>query len=82
MPPWDKGKVKNLYFCAMTINLPFSSTLISEVLIGFFAAVIAVQVFYYLFFFLRLAIYKKPNKKVHVEHPVSVVICARNEAHN
>jgi len=66
----------------MTINLPFSSTLISELLIGFFAAVIAIQVFYYLFFFLRLAIYKKPKKTGHVEHPVSVVICARDEANN
>jgi glycosyltransferase involved in cell wall biosynthesis len=66
----------------MTINLPFSSTLISELLIGFFAAIIAIQVFYYLFFFLRLAIYKKPKKTGHVEHPVSVVICARDEANN
>ena len=66
----------------MTINLPFSSTLLSELLIVFFAAVIAIQVFYYLFFFLRLAIYKKPKKTGHVEHPVSVVICARDEANN
>ena len=66
----------------MTINLPISSILLSELIIGFFAAVIAIQVFYYLFFFLRLAIYKKPKKTVHVEHPISVVICARDEAHN
>jgi len=26
--------------------------------------------------------YKKPNKEVHTEHPVSVVICARDEAEN
>jgi len=66
----------------MTINLPFSTAVLNELLIGFFAAVIAIQVFYYLFFFLRLAIYKKPTKTVHVEHPISVVICARDEAHN
>jgi glycosyltransferase involved in cell wall biosynthesis len=82
MRPWDKGKVKNLYFCAMTFNLPISSTLLSELLIGLFGAVIALQVLYYLFFFLRLAIYKKPKKTVQVEHPISVVICARDEAHN
>lgn len=82
MRPWDKGKVKNLYFCAMTIHLPISSTLLSELLIGLFATVIALQVLYYLFFFLRLAIYKKPKKTVQVEHPISVVICARDEAHN
>ncbi|MCF8285660.1 MAG: glycosyltransferase, partial [Chitinophagaceae bacterium] len=64
------------------MNLPISTALLTEILIGFFAAVIAIQVFYYLFFFLRLAIYKKPKKTVHVEHPISVVICARDEAHN
>jgi len=47
-----------------------------------FIVVIAIQVFYYLFFFLRLAIYKKPNKTFNVEHPISVVICARDEAEN
>jgi cellulose synthase/poly-beta-1,6-N-acetylglucosamine synthase-like glycosyltransferase len=66
----------------MTINLPISSILLTDILIGFFAAVIAIQVLYYLFFFLRLAIYKKPKKVEHVEHPISVVICARDEAHN
>ncbi len=66
----------------MTFNLPISSTLLSELLIGLFGAVIALQVLYYLFFFLRLAIYKKPKKTVQVEHPISVVICARDEAHN
>jgi glycosyltransferase involved in cell wall biosynthesis len=55
---------------------------LSPILIAAFACVIAVQLFYYLFFFLRLAIYKKPQKKVHVEHPISVVICARDEAEN
>ena len=47
-----------------------------------FIAIIAIQVFYYLFFFLRLAIYKKPTKDFNVEHPISVVICARDEAEN
>jgi glycosyltransferase involved in cell wall biosynthesis len=61
----------------MITNLP-----VSPILIGVFACVIAVQLFYYLFFFLRLAIYKKPQKAVHMEHPISVVICARDEAHN
>ncbi len=61
----------------MITNLP-----VSPILIGAFACVIAVQLFYYLFFFLRLALYKKPQKAVHMEHPISVVICARDEAHN
>jgi glycosyltransferase involved in cell wall biosynthesis len=61
----------------MITNLP-----VSNILIGAFACIIAIQLFYYLFFFLRLAIYKKPKKAVHVEHPISVVICARDEAEN
>ena len=55
---------------------------LSNGLIVAFACIIGIQVFYYLFFFLRLALYKKPNKAVHMEHPISVIICARDEAHN
>lgn len=47
-----------------------------------FIVIIAIQLFYYVFFFLRLALYKKPSKQYSVEHPLSVVICARDEAHN
>lgn len=61
----------------MITNLP-----VSNILIGAFACIIAIQLFYYLFFFLRLAIYKTPKKAVNVEHPISVVICARDEAEN
>ncbi|HJV19699.1 MAG TPA: glycosyltransferase [Sediminibacterium sp.] len=49
---------------------------------GVFCAIIAIQVFYYLYFFSRLAFFKPRAKEVSVEHPVSVVICARDEAHN
>jgi glycosyltransferase involved in cell wall biosynthesis len=55
---------------------------LSPYIIIAFIAIIAIQVFYYLFFFLRLAIYKKPSKDLQMEHPVSVVICARDEAEN
>ena len=51
-------------------------------MIGTFIGIILIQLFYYLYFFLRLALYKKPTKSVHVEHPISVVICARDEAAN
>lgn len=47
-----------------------------------FCAVIAIQLFYYLHFFLRLAVYKKPLRDTTTEHPISVVICARDEADN
>jgi glycosyltransferase involved in cell wall biosynthesis len=47
-----------------------------------FCTVIAIQVFYYLYFFSRLAFYTDPTKDTTSEHPVSVIICARDEAAN
>jgi glycosyltransferase involved in cell wall biosynthesis len=47
-----------------------------------FCAVIAIQILYYLIFFRRLAFYKPKNDGDNLEHPVSVVICARDEADN
>src|SRR5436190_24026517 len=61
----------------MTI-LPIVWTIVFSI----FCTVIAIQIFYYLYFFSRLAFYKKPQKDVTSEHPVSVVICARDEADN
>ncbi len=47
-----------------------------------FCAVTAIQVFYYLFFFIRLAFYKEKAKTTINQHPISVIICAKNEAAN
>lgn len=47
-----------------------------------FCVIIAVQLFYYLFFFLRLAQYKPPAKTSSQEYPVTVIVCARDEAEN
>ena len=66
-----------LYFCSMLTHLSLPSILLDT-----FIGIVLIQLFYYLYFFLRLAIYKKPTKSVNVEHPISVVICARDEAHN
>jgi cellulose synthase/poly-beta-1,6-N-acetylglucosamine synthase-like glycosyltransferase len=48
----------------------------------FLSLVTLVQIFYYLFFFARLAFYKAPAKNISHTHPVSVIICARDEAAN
>lgn len=61
----------------MQIHLSLTNTLVVA-----FIAIMTIQLFYYLFFFLRLALYKKSEKAVHMEHPISVVICARDEAEN
>ena len=47
-----------------------------------FTAITVVQLFYYLFFFSKLAFYKPPVKQQSQQHPVSIIICARDEAQN
>lgn len=47
-----------------------------------FAATAFLQIFYYLFFFSRLAFHKQKKIETSQTHPVSVVICARDEAGN
>jgi glycosyltransferase involved in cell wall biosynthesis len=47
-----------------------------------FCAITLIQLFYYLFFFTRLSFYKASSKTISQPHPVSVIICARDEAAN
>lgn len=55
----------------------------SEIVFYVFAAVTAIQIFYYLRFFSLIAFYKTPvEKKQSQQHPVSVIICARDEDEN
>ncbi|MFW5792775.1 MAG: glycosyltransferase [Bacteroidota bacterium] len=53
------------------------------VIFGLFIFLAIIQFFYLAYFFARFAFYKKKQAdKQLVEHPVSVVICAKNEYHN
>lgn len=47
-----------------------------------FALVAAVQLFYYLYFFSRVGSYKNTDRETSQQHPVSVIICARDEDEN
>ncbi|RYY20469.1 MAG: glycosyltransferase, partial [Chitinophagaceae bacterium] len=47
-----------------------------------FCAITLIQLFYYWFFFRHLAFYKEGNKEKSQQHPVSIIICARDEANN
>jgi glycosyltransferase involved in cell wall biosynthesis len=47
-----------------------------------FCLITLIQLFYYLYFFLRLAIFKPKLRAKSQTQPVSVIICARDEAHN
>lgn len=53
-----------------------------EIVFYVFAVATAIQLFYYLFFFSRIAFYKAQEKKKSRQHPVSVIICARDEDEN
>jgi len=61
------------------IHLP---PFVADIIFYVFCAIIAVQAFYYLYFFRRLAFYKEPLKPASLQYPVSVIVCARDEAQN
>src|SRR5438045_6602978 len=56
--------------------------LFAQIIFYCFCLAAAVQIFYYLFFFSRLAFYKPPTKSISQTHAISVIICARDEAAN
>jgi glycosyltransferase involved in cell wall biosynthesis len=47
-----------------------------------FAAITFIQLFYYLWFFSRVAFFKLKKKPRNQQHPVSVIVCARDEDEN
>jgi glycosyltransferase involved in cell wall biosynthesis len=59
----------------------FQENLFLSVLFLVFALSAAIQVFYYLWFYLATVLYK-PSEIKGTNQPVSVIICARNEAEN
>lgn len=54
----------------------------ASILFVVFCITTLIQLFYYLFFFSRLAFFKPKEKEISQTHPVSVIICARDEAEN
>jgi len=64
------------YFCCMFPEI------VGIIFFYAFCAVSAIQIFYYLFFFSRLAFYQQKAKTETQENPVSVIVCARDEAEN
>jgi len=54
----------------------------SEIWFILFCLICLIQLVYYFWFFQRLAFYRKPVKEKSQQHPVSVIICARDEAAN
>jgi len=52
------------------------------ILFALFCLFTLIQLIYYWGFFSRLAFYKKGHKEQNQQHPVSVIVCARDEAGN
>ncbi len=48
----------------------------------FFCILVVIKLFYFLFFFARLAFYKQPNQTQSRTNAASVIVCARDEAGN
>ena len=70
------GSLREFTFAAMPpINW-------GEIAFFTFAAVSGIQVFYYAWFFIRIAFYKSKPKQKTQHHPVSVIVCARDEDEN
>ena len=53
-----------------------------EIVFYLFAIVSVLQIFYYSFFFSRVAFYRRKIKEQSQQHPVSVIVCARDEDEN
>jgi cellulose synthase/poly-beta-1,6-N-acetylglucosamine synthase-like glycosyltransferase len=47
-----------------------------------FCVITFIQLLYYWFIFRHLAFYKTPGKEKSQQHPVSIIVCARDEANN
>ncbi|HVZ55868.1 MAG TPA: glycosyltransferase [Chitinophagaceae bacterium] len=60
----------------------FLKTHLGAILLYLFAAAALVQLLYQLVFFSRLAFYRPPQRSQSQQHPVSVIICARDEDEN
>lgn len=53
-----------------------------EILFFFFVLLTIVQLFYYGWYYSRVAFYKQKPRNRNLQHPVSVIICARDEDEN
>ena len=62
--------------------LPFLTLYVWEIVFIFFALIKLIQIFYHLYFFNRVGYFKPKDKEHSQQHPVSVIVCARDEDEN
>ncbi|MCX6326315.1 MAG: glycosyltransferase [Bacteroidia bacterium] len=61
--------------------MPDNNNIFLLAVLSIFALTTSIQLFYYLFFYLAVYVYKPSGIKT-IQQPVSIIICARNEAKN
>ena len=66
-----------MYFCKMQLPV-----IVLNILFYLLCTTVGIQVLYYLFIYSKLAFYTEKERADSVEQPVSIIICARNEADN
>ena len=59
----------------------FELSVVELVILGIFSITFLIQLFYYLFFYIRIATHKVKTKE-NKNFPVSIIICAKDEAEN
>ena len=62
--------------------LPFLTLYLWEIVFIFFSLITLIQIFYHLYFFNRVGYFKPKDKEHSQQHPVSVIVCARDEDEN
>lgn len=62
------------------MNYILNLNIIEQVVLGVFLITLLIQLFYYLYYYLRIARYKPVSGEAKKMSPVSIVICAKNEA--
>ena len=62
--------------------LPFLTFYVWEIVFIIFALITLIQIFYHLYFFNRVGYFKPKDKEHSQQHPVSVIVCARDEDEN
>ena len=75
------GKISRTPIFA-SMNLTYFLLHWQEIIFFLFCGSALIQIFYFLFFFSRLAFHKSTSKNNTQTHPVSVIICSRDEAAN
>jgi len=64
----------------LIMNYLLSLNLVEIIILSIFFTSFLIQLFYYLFFYLRIRFYKENSVPAKEQFPVSVIVCAKNEA--